>query len=89
MKAKTKEPNIKQDTLYNNEYNENLSISHSKNCRRNKNIGLQYQITKWVIFMYCGKETKETTILFKETNKGCIQNKKHNTEHSRTPPTNR
>jgi hypothetical protein len=33
---KTKELNIIQDTLYNNEYNKNLSTSHSGNLRHKK-----------------------------------------------------
>jgi hypothetical protein len=44
--AKTMELNIIQDMLYNNRYNKNLSISHSKNHRHNKNIGPQHQTTK-------------------------------------------
>jgi hypothetical protein len=39
--------------------------------------------TKWANFPYSGKETK------KITNKDCIPNKKHNTKHTKTPPTNR
>jgi hypothetical protein len=67
MKQKT-ELNIIQDTLCNNEYNRNLSISHSKSQKHNKNTSSQHQTTKWAIFTYKGKETKEITRLFEETN---------------------
>jgi hypothetical protein len=62
--AKTKELNIIQDPLYNNEYNKSLRASHQKN---NKNIGPQHQTIKWAIFMHCGKETKRIIQVFKET----------------------
>jgi hypothetical protein len=63
--AKTRELNIIQDTLNNNEYNNNVSIRHSKN-ENNKNTSLQHQKTKWDIFTYSGKETKKITKPFKE-----------------------
>jgi hypothetical protein len=66
--AKTKELSITRDTLDNNEYNRNLSISHSKNHKHNKNTSPQHQTKKWAIFIYYGKETKEIRKLYKETN---------------------
>jgi hypothetical protein len=65
-----KELNITQDTLYNNEYNnKNLNIRHPRNKKHNnKNTSQQHQTTKWVTFTYYGKETKDITKLFKETN---------------------
>jgi hypothetical protein len=63
----TKELNIIQNMLYNNEYNKNLSISHSKN-HKHKNTGPQHQTTNSAIFTYYGKETTEITKLFKEAN---------------------
>jgi hypothetical protein len=65
--AKTKELNIIQDTLHNNEYNKNINVCHSKN-HKNKNVSPQHQTTKWAIFIYYGRETKEITKLFKEAN---------------------
>jgi hypothetical protein len=66
---KTKELNIIQDTLYNNEYNnKNLNISNSRNHKQNKNTSQKHQTTKWATFTYYGKRTKEITKLFKETN---------------------
>jgi hypothetical protein len=50
--AKTKEINNIQDTLCANEYNRNLSISHSKNEKHNKNTSPQHPTTKWAIFTY-------------------------------------
>jgi ribosomal protein S4 len=66
---KTKELNIMQDTLKSNEYNnKNLNISHSRNHKHNKTSSQQHQTTKWAMFTYYGKQTKEITKLFKETN---------------------
>jgi ribosomal protein S4 len=67
---KTKELNIIQDTLYNNKYNnKNLNIRHPRNKKHNnKNTRQQHQTTKWAMFTYYGKETKEIAKLFKETN---------------------
>jgi hypothetical protein len=58
--AKTKELNIIQDTLYNNEYNRNLSISHSKNQKHNKKTSLQYQTTKCAILHTMEKKRNHT-----------------------------
>jgi hypothetical protein len=66
---------IIQDTLYNNEY-KNLSTSHLK-TKNNKNIGLQHQATKLVIFTCWGKETMKNHGTFKETQiKVALRNKK-------------
>jgi hypothetical protein len=67
-KAKTKELNIIQDTLCNNKYNGDISISHSRNHKHNKNTSPQKKTTKRAIFTYYGKETKEITRFFKERN---------------------
>jgi hypothetical protein len=58
--AKTKELNIIQDTLHNNEYNRNLSISHSKNHKHNKNTSPQHQTKKLAMFTYYRKEKKKS-----------------------------
>jgi hypothetical protein len=70
MKKKTKELNIIQDTLYNNEYNnKNLNIRHPRYKKHNNtNANQQHQATKWATFTYYGKETKGIAKLFKETN---------------------
>jgi hypothetical protein len=43
--SKTKELYIIQDALCNNEYNRNLSISHSRKHKHNKNTSPQHQTT--------------------------------------------
>jgi hypothetical protein len=65
--AKTKELNIIQDTLHNNEYSKTINVCHSK-YHKHKNVSPQHQTTKWAIFTYYGRETKEITKLFKEAN---------------------
>jgi hypothetical protein len=67
--AKIKEPNNIQAMFSNNECNRNLSTSHYKNHKHTNNTSPQHPTTKWVIFTYYRKETKEITRLFKETNK--------------------
>jgi hypothetical protein len=64
--VRTKKLYIIQDMLYNNEYNRNLRISHSKNHKHNKNTSLQHQTTKSAIFTYYGRDTKEITRLLKK-----------------------
>jgi hypothetical protein len=66
--GKTKELNIIQDTLYNNEYSKNLSIIRSRNHKHKKNTSPQHQTIKWAMFTYYGNVRKDITELFKETN---------------------
>jgi hypothetical protein len=87
--ARTKELNIIKDTLYNNKYNKNLSISHSKHHKHNKTIGSQHQTTKWASFTHCGKETQKITKLFKEAQISRILFKKHNTKPNKIPAADR
>jgi hypothetical protein len=66
--AETEELNIIQDTLHNEYSNKNLSISHSRNHKHNKNASQQHHTTNWATFTYYRKETKEITKMLKETN---------------------
>jgi hypothetical protein len=65
---KTKELNIIQDALYNNEYNnKNINIRHPRNKKHNKkNISQQHQTTKCVTFTYYGKENKRNLKTFRK-----------------------
>jgi hypothetical protein len=68
--AKEKQRNIIQEILHNNEYSKNLSTRQPNQHKHNKNTYKQKKKKKGAIFTYSGKETKNITKLFKETQIG-------------------
>jgi hypothetical protein len=67
--AKKKELNTIKNTLENNKYDKNKSKPQPKPKKQNTNNEQQHKKkTKWATFTYNGKETKQITKLFKDTN---------------------
>jgi regulator of PEP synthase PpsR (kinase-PPPase family) len=86
---KTNGKNTKKNILQKNEYNANLlDISLSQPQKQNIREEPKHQKTKWATFTYCGKEVRQMTKLFKNTQirvafctKNTISNiLKHNTQ---------
>jgi hypothetical protein len=67
-KSKQTEENTIQNTLQKNKYNTNLlDISLSQPQKQNTHKEPKHQKTKWAMFTYCGKEVRQITKLFKNT----------------------